>query len=243
MTTATPSVYLSRSSFWNRNWPKWYLQSFILGVPTLVLGNRSKRNLLTGMQTMSTQQLLATTVSHSPDFDRASALGRIHGVLSAVIEYYWTRAGYQYTGCFTCELQIRSQGGAFVLSVPPDNGVTTELLLAWSRTRGVDVLGGGLIHLPPPPLAPGPQHHLPSMWITGPYPFRPWDPSTSTLFWVIVFPFAVYCAFSIYDKLYLNVLPIATMIFQYVFFFYFVAFSLSLPIMLCAHCAAYLFPY
>ena len=198
------------------------------------------------------EQLLATTVSHSPDFNQALALGRIHGVLSALIEHCRTSAGRLHTGYLTCELRIRSQGDAFVLSVP-DNGVKEELLLAWARTGGTSHLGGGSLSppplvsgpqhlpLPPPPLVSGPQH-LPLLPTTGPHialdPSQPRELSIHPLLWVVVFPFAVYFAFSIYEKFYSNVLPIATMIFQFVFFLFFVTFSLYLPITVFLCCVA-----
>ncbi|KAF9651207.1 hypothetical protein BDM02DRAFT_3184692 [Thelephora ganbajun] len=66
----------------HKNWPKWYLQSYLLGVPTLILGNRSKNNLLTSIQTMSMEALLAKTVTHSPGFDPTPEL--LTGILGVL---------------------------------------------------------------------------------------------------------------------------------------------------------------
>ena len=135
------AAYLSHSRFQNRNWPKWYLQSFLLGVPTLVLGSRSKSNSLTSIEAMSMEDFLRTTMSNSPGFDQALALGRIHSILSALIEYCRTRAAHLYTGCFTCELQIRSQGNAFVSPVTSNPEAEAELLRVWELVQATDVSG------------------------------------------------------------------------------------------------------
>ena len=193
---------------------------------------------------MSIEQLLATTVSHSPEFNQALALGRIHSILSALIEHCRTSAGYLCSECFTCELQIRSQGDVFVLSVPADNGVKAELLQAWGRIQGTDVLVAGLISPSPPPLVSEPRR-LRSMWTTEPFvtpdPSRPQEPSVSFLSWVIAAPFIVYYTFSICHNIYLKILPIAIMIFEVFFFFCFVEFALLLSLMFCVLFAIFLF--
>lgn len=228
---------LSRSRFQNRNWPKWYLQSFLLGVPILFLGNRSKRNLLTSTKTMSMEDLLRTTVSNSPDFDRALALGRIHNILSALIEHCRTRAGYLYTGCFTCELQIRSEGNVYVPPVPPNNEVRAELRRAWELIQAVDVPYGTLIFPPLPPLVSEPQQLGPTIiaeHFIAPDTFQPRVPPPNLLSRAIVAPFALYCAFSICYEIYVKILPIATLIFQVIFFFHFVAIALVFSVILCS---------
>ena len=123
------------------NWPKWYLQSYLLGVPTIIVGNRSKRNSLTSVQTMSMERALETVRVKTPNFDPALALGRIHDVLSALIQHCKTRAGYLYTGCFTCELQIRSGGTACVPQVAVNREAKAELLQVWELVRQTDAPG------------------------------------------------------------------------------------------------------
>jgi len=221
----------------HKNWPKWYLQSFLLGVPTIVLGNRSKHDLLTSMQTMSMEGLLSTTVSNSPGFDQALALGRIHSILSALIEHCRTRAGYLYTGCFTCELQIHSQGNAFVPPVSPNNEAKAELLRVWELIQAKDVPSEALIFPSLPPLLSEPPQLRPTRtaepFIT-PNALQPSESSTYLLSRAIVAPFALYCAFSICYDVYLKVLPIATLIFQIIFFFHFVAISLVFSLIFCS---------
>ena len=78
---------------------------------------------------------------NSPDFDQALALGRIHSILSALMEHCRTRAAHLYTGCFTCELQIRSQGNAFVSPVAFNPEAEAELLRVWELVQATDVPG------------------------------------------------------------------------------------------------------
>ena len=87
---------------------------------------------------MSMETLLATTKTHSPDFDPALALGRIHSILSALIQHCRTRAGYLYTGCYTCELQIHSHGDIYVSLAAPNDEAKAELLQAWEPVRAMD---------------------------------------------------------------------------------------------------------
>lgn len=184
------------------------------------------------------EALLATTVSISPDFDQASALGRIHSILSALIEHCKTRAAYLYTGCFTCELQIHSEGNAFVPPVAPNREVKAELLRVWKLVQTTDIPGGVLISPSLPRVVPEPYQLRPTRTIHGPFiapnAFQPREPSTPLLSWVIIVPFVLYCAFSICYDVYLKILPIATLIFQIFFFFHFVALALFFSLMLCS---------
>lgn len=183
------------------------------------------------------EDLLATTVSNSPDFDQALALGRIHSILSALIRHCRTRAAYLYTGCFTCELEIRSQGDAFVPPVLPNNEVKAELLRVWELIQATDVPGGALIFPSLPLLVSEPQQLYPTRTVESfivSNAFQPREPSAPLLSWVIVVPFAMYCAFSICYGVYLKLLPIATLIFQIIFFFHFVGLSLLFSLILCS---------
>jgi len=174
---------------------------------------------------MSMEDLLRTAVSNSPGFDQALALGRIHSILSALIEHCRTRAGYLYTGCFTCELQIRPQGNAFVPPVTPNNEAKAELLRAWQPIQAADVAGGASLVFPSlPPLVSE---------TIAPNASQPRESSAHLLSRAIVAPFALYCAFSVCYNIYLKILPIATLIFQIFFFLHFVAFALVFSLMFC----------
>ena len=162
------------------------------------------------------EALLATTMTHSPDFDPALALGRIHGILSALIQHCKTRAGYLYTGCFTCELEIRSRGNACVPPVVVNRKAKAELLQVWKVAREMD---GALAPQRSPPLSPGVRLAK----TTGPsvasdVVFQPLGSASHLLSWTIIAPFALYCAFNIYHNVIWKILPIAAFIFQTVFF-------------------------
>jgi hypothetical protein len=185
---------------------------------------------------MSMEDLLTTTVSNSPDFDQALALGRIHSILSALIEHCRTRAGYLYTGCFTCELQIHSDGSAFVPPVPPNNEAKAELLRLWELLQATDVPDMALIFPSLPPLVSEHQPLHPTGTIEPlitPNPFRPRVSTAYILSRVVVGSFALYCAFTICYEVYFKVLPIATLIFQFFFFFLFLAVSIVVSFIFC----------
>ena len=185
---------------------------------------------------MSMETLLATTIAHSPTFDPALALGRIHDILSALIQHCSTRAAYLYTGCFTCELQIRSGGDAYVPPVVPDYSVRAELRQMWELVPSVtDTQSEDLVF---PSLSPViSELHLPRLTeaaepLTAPN-ILTLPPLEYLISWTIIAPFALYCAFSICYDIFWKVLPIATFIFQIIFFFHFVFFSLIFSAMFC----------
>ena len=142
--------------------------------------------------------LLATAVAFSPNFDQASALGRIHSILSALIEHCKTRAAH--SGCFTCELQIRSQGDAFVPPVVPDYEVKAELLQVWELVQETDISGGVPVSPSLPHVVPEPYELLPAMTIEPfitPNAFEPREPPAHLLSWLIAAPFSLFCALNI----------------------------------------------
>jgi hypothetical protein len=139
-----------------RHWPTWYLQSYLLGVPKLILGNRSKSNSLTSIEAMSMEGLLATAMTHSRDFRPAFALGRIHNTLSALLRY--CKAAHPHTGNFTCELHIRSGGNACILPVAPDHKAIGELASVWEVVRATGVPDEALVPQPLPPIVSEPHH-------------------------------------------------------------------------------------
>lgn len=202
----------------------------------MIVGNRSKLDSLTSVQTMSMEALLARTVAHSPDFDPTLALGRIHGILSALIQHCKTRAAYLYTGCFTCELQISSQGNAFVPPVVPDYEAKAELVRVWKLVRAVEAPGGALISQSLPPAVSEPHHlHLTKTAepFTSPNVVQPLEPFAPLLSWTIFAPFALCCALNICYNVFWKILPIVTLIFQIFFFLYFAVFALMFSVTFC----------
>lgn len=190
------------------------------------------------------ESLLHTTTAHAPNFDPALALGRIHSILSALMQHCRTRAAYLYTGCFTCELQIRPWGNAFVPSVVPDNEAKMELLRMWELVREMDVPSGALIFSSLRPVVSEPNRlqltrTAESSISPSPNAIKQTDSSTPLLSWTITFPFAMYFALSICYSIFWKILPIATLIFQIVFFLHFAAFALIFSAIFCAIIIAY----
>lgn len=171
----------------------------------LILGKRSKRNSVTGLQPMSMEALLQTTVENSLGFDPAVSLGRIHSILSALIQHCKTRAAYLYTGSFTCELHIRPGGHAFVSPVVPDIEAKLELLWMWELVWRMDVPSGALT-----------SWSLPKLTVFG-YCTSPscrGEPGHSHLqLWVFVASLIFWAAFDIYYNVFWEGRPIAMSVF------------------------------
>jgi hypothetical protein len=181
--------------------------------------------------------LLATAMAHSPDFDPAVALGRIHSILSALIQHCKTRAAYLYTGCFTCELQIRSGGNACVPPVVPDYEAKAKLSQIWKIVQAMDVPDETLVSQILPPIVSEPNH-LPLIKKAAepfviPDASQPLESITHLLSWTIITPFALYCGFNVCSNIFWKILPVATLIFQVAFFLYFVVFVLMFSAILC----------
>ena len=117
-------------------WPKWYLQSYLLGVPELVFGKRSKGKSLT-TDRMSWEKLLEKAKEEPHNFDSNVALGRIYEILFRLKADCETK-----TGDTTCELHINSEGEAWVHPVERDKAIEAmrELTSAWKDGQsGSDV--------------------------------------------------------------------------------------------------------
>ena len=182
------------------------------------------------------ETLLATTKTHSPDFDPALALGRIHSILSALIQHCRTRAGYIYTGCYTCELQIHSQGNASVPLVVPNYKAKAELLQVWELVRTMEVPDRALVPRSSLPVV-SESHHLQLTKAAGSLTtsdtLQPPESYTPLLSRTIIAPFVMYCALNICYNIFWKILPIATIIFQIVFFFHFVVSALIFCAIFC----------
>lgn len=92
--------------------PKWYLQSFLLGVPALAIGYRNFRNHVYTIKRKHIKEVLRDTWKYVPDFDPNVCLGRAHATLSALLEHVHSLGSAQ--GRF--ELHVDSNGDAWVTS-------------------------------------------------------------------------------------------------------------------------------
>jgi hypothetical protein len=117
----------------NRKWPECYLQSYLIGVPILILGKRSG-NKLTSVERKPMESVLREAEKRK--FRGALALGRIHDILSALIRDCETRTTRRpYTKDFMGELQILPKGKIRILPVARDDEAMGELASAWGPAR------------------------------------------------------------------------------------------------------------
>ena len=96
---------------------KSYLQSYLLGVPTLAIGYRNYREQVFSIRRKSTQQVLRDTQQYVPGFDPAVSLGRAHAILSALLEYFRS-LGRSVSARDTFELHVDADGSAWVTPDP-----------------------------------------------------------------------------------------------------------------------------
>jgi len=95
---------------------KYYLQSYLLGVPTLAIGYRDYREKVFSIKQKSTQQVLRDAQRYVPGFDPDVSLGRAHAILSALLEYFRSM-GRSVSAKDTFELRVDADGSAWVTSL------------------------------------------------------------------------------------------------------------------------------
>ena len=98
--------------------PKWYLQSYLLGVPTLAIGYRNYHNKVTDITRKSIREVLRDTRKHVPGFDPAVCLGRAHATFSSLLEYFQSLE-QPVSAQDIFELRVDANGDAWV--APPTN--------------------------------------------------------------------------------------------------------------------------
>jgi len=102
---------------------KSYLQSYLLGVPTLAIGYRNYREQVVSIRRKSTQQILRDARECVPGFDPAINLGRAHAILSVLLRYSRSlRRPVSAQDAF--ELRVHANGSAWVTSLTNDSTST-----------------------------------------------------------------------------------------------------------------------
>ena len=107
--------------------PKWYLQSYLLGVPTLAIGYRNYRNQVFSIRQKTTREVLRETQKYIPGFDPAINLGRAHAVLSALLGYFRS-LGQSVSDRDEFELHVDTNGDAWLTSLTNSNFVGHRIL-------------------------------------------------------------------------------------------------------------------
>ena len=77
-----------------RLYPKWYLQSYLLGIPALEIGKRNKANKVTSIDKKTTEELLEYCMQPTGSakaFNPAEPLGRAYAIFSSLLEHLRSR--------------------------------------------------------------------------------------------------------------------------------------------------------
>ena len=101
--------------------PKWYLQSYLLGVPALAIGYRNFRNHVFTIKQKPINEVLRDTQKCVPTFDPAVDLGRAHAILSSLLEHFRS-LGKTVSAQDSFKLRVDASGDVWVTSlVNPSN--------------------------------------------------------------------------------------------------------------------------
>lgn len=95
---------------------KWYMQSYLLGVPMLAVGYRDFRNHVFDIKRKPIKEILRDAQKCAPEFDPAVNLGRAYDILFALLEHF-RFLGQSVSAQDTFELRIDANGDAWVTSL------------------------------------------------------------------------------------------------------------------------------
>lgn len=93
------------------------MQSYLLGVQTVTIGERSSGNDVTALTQKSTDEFLQDVRKYAPEFDPAVNLGRVHAILSRLL-YHFPRKWQPVTDQDRFELRVTAKGRVLVTSLP-----------------------------------------------------------------------------------------------------------------------------
>lgn len=68
--------------------PKWYLQSHLLGIKVLEIGYRNFKEHVFNIDRKPVVEVLRDAQRYAPSFDPAVDLGRVHAILSALLAHF-----------------------------------------------------------------------------------------------------------------------------------------------------------
>ena len=100
----------------NGRLPRWYMQSYLLGVSTLAVGYRNFRNHVFNVRRKPIEEVLRDAQKYVPEFDPAVSLGRAHAILSALLEHFRS-LGQSISAQDRFELRVDASGDAWVTSL------------------------------------------------------------------------------------------------------------------------------
>ncbi|KAF9780000.1 hypothetical protein BJ322DRAFT_1084144 [Thelephora terrestris] len=101
----------------NELFPKWYMQSHLLGVQVLQIGYRDFKNRVFGIVRKPIKQLLREAQKYAPSFDPAVDMGRVHAIISALLVHF-RGLGPSVSAQDRFVLRVDANGDAWITSDP-----------------------------------------------------------------------------------------------------------------------------
>lgn len=96
--------------------PRWYMQSYLVGVPVMAVGYRNYQNHVYTIRRKPIKEVLRDAQKYVPGFDPAVSLGRAHAILSALLEHFRSM-GQFVSAKDRFELHVDKNGDAWVTSL------------------------------------------------------------------------------------------------------------------------------
>ncbi|KAF9651206.1 hypothetical protein BDM02DRAFT_901105 [Thelephora ganbajun] len=100
--------------------PKWYLQSWMLGVQVLQVGYRDSRNRVLTIRQKPVNEVLRDAQKYAPYFNPDVDIGRVHAILSTLLGYFRS-LGSSVSAQEKFELHVDANGDAWVTSPTNSN--------------------------------------------------------------------------------------------------------------------------
>jgi hypothetical protein len=97
-------------------YPRWYMQSYLLGVPVLAVGYRNFKNHVFTIKRKPIEEVLRDAQKYVPEFDSAVNMGRAHVILSALLEHFRS-LGQSVSAQDRFEFRVDANGDAWVTSL------------------------------------------------------------------------------------------------------------------------------
>lgn len=97
--------------------PKWYLQSHLLGIKVLEIGYRNFKNNVFNITRRTIGDVLRDAQKYAPSFDPAVDLGRVNAVLSSLLTHFHT-PGPSISPQDRFELRFDANGDAWITPIP-----------------------------------------------------------------------------------------------------------------------------
>lgn len=96
--------------------PRWYMQSYLLGVKVLEIGYRNFKNHVFSIARKTVKEVLRDAQKYAPSFNPAVGLGRVHAILSALLVHF-RALGPSVSAQDRFELYVDANGDAWITPI------------------------------------------------------------------------------------------------------------------------------